>query len=93
MIKGQCVTLLIIYYIGSLLVPPPFAGLEINGCLGARGTEILGRASRFLRLGARQAPTKNGKVRTQIYTRAPEFLARHRDFLTSVPGRHRPKTG
>ena len=28
-------------------------GLEINGCPGARGTEILRWAPRFLRLGAR----------------------------------------
>ena len=45
------------------------SGLEINGCPGAPGTEILRRAPRFLKLGARQAPAKNGL----IYIRAPGF--------------------
>ena len=35
------------------------SGLEINGCPSARGTEILLRAPRFLRLSARQALGQN----------------------------------
>ena len=41
----------------SIWVSP---GLEINGCPGAQGTEILRRVPRFWRIGARQTPARNG---------------------------------
>ena len=67
-------------------------GLKLTG---VRVPEILRRAPRFSMLGARQAPVKNGYVRVPIYiyicVRATGFLAGHRHFSTSVPGKQRPK--